>query len=302
MHSFKLEEVSACDKPAQEFATVKIMKRDDDAAKRFDAHGRGVTHNYLARLYDGEQRANPHRTSEANFAAAWRKLSAAEQDQIREEEAAVEREKQEEEAKRRKEARQMTRSDEIADMAQHGAFVVSKAMVDNGAPGLSEHEHFRVMQEDFQKNRRADETPEQCFTRQYTAPTEEGRIIREAHQMTKRMTAPVRGGAYSQLVAKAEELRKKEPTLTSEAAFTKIYVDPANRTLVQMEKVESVRSTKAWPEVGDHYREEGGIEAFRDPKRATVALRELIAEIRRESPWLTVEDAWARLARMVSAS
>ena len=224
------------------FRKLITIDRDDDDApsllKRFNAHGRGPVHDRLRVLYDDFKRGNPHLTSEANFAAAWNSLSDAERDTVRAEEEMAAREKAREEAAQRRKEANMTRADEIADMGTHGAFAVSKAMVDNGAPGLSEHEHYRVMQQDFQKNRRADETAEQCFTRQYTAPTEEGRIIREAHQMTKRMTAPVGGGAYGQLVARGEELRKANPKLTKEQAFTQAYLDPQNATLVQVQKME----------------------------------------------------------------
>jgi hypothetical protein len=220
-----------------------IMTRDDDDGpsllKRFNAHGRGPVTDRLRALYDDAARGNPHRTSEANFADAWNSLSGAERDAVRAEEEMAAREKALEEAAQRNEGTMKNRADEIADMAKHGAFVVSKAMVDNGAPGLTEHEHYRVMQTDFQKNRLPNETPEQCFTRQFTTNTEEGRVIREAHQMTKPMTAPIGGGAaYNAIVAKGEQLRKADPKLTREQAFTAAYCDPENRRLVEMQKVE----------------------------------------------------------------
>jgi hypothetical protein len=42
---------------------------------------------------------------------------------------------------------------------------------------------------------------------------------------------------YAQLMAKAEELRKADPTLTKEQAFDKAYSNPANRELVQLYKM-----------------------------------------------------------------
>lgn len=52
--------------------------------------------------------------------------------------------------------------------------------------------------------------------------------------------------AYNQLVAKASELRKAEPKLTPEQAFTKVYTDPANQVLaVQHRREESIRKSAA---------------------------------------------------------
>ncbi|WP_407146257.1 hypothetical protein [Bradyrhizobium sp. ORS 86] len=45
--------------------------------------------------------------------------------------------------------------------------------------------------------------------------------------------------AYAQLVAKAEELRKKDPNLTKEQAFAKVYQDPANADLAKRERGEN---------------------------------------------------------------
>jgi hypothetical protein len=276
--------------------TVAIMK------SRGGPTGYGRAHEDYFRLVSDEQRTNPHLTLEANRGAAWGRMTDAQKNQIYQEEADADRTREAESAARRRKEANMTRADEIHDMGTHGALAVSKAMLANGAPGLTEHEHFRVMQQNFQKNRRGNETPEQCFARQFCADTEEGRVIRRAHEMTKRMTAPVGDGAYDQIVALGDELRKADPKLTKEQAFAKVYTDPRHATLVALEKSESrARSTKAWPQVADHYREQAGIEALRDPKPAIAALRAMINEIRRETPYLSVEDAWARLASMVGA-
>lgn len=45
--------------------------------------------------------------------------------------------------------------------------------------------------------------------------------------------------AYNELVAKAEELRKKDPNLTKEQAFSKVYSDPANADLAKRERAEN---------------------------------------------------------------
>jgi hypothetical protein len=46
--------------------------------------------------------------------------------------------------------------------------------------------------------------------------------------------------AYGELLVKAAELRKREPRLTKEQAFAKVYTDPANRETVERERRESV--------------------------------------------------------------
>jgi hypothetical protein len=51
--------------------------------------------------------------------------------------------------------------------------------------------------------------------------------------------------AYDELMAKAEELRKKETGLTQAQAFTKVYADPANAELVKRERMESAPAAAA---------------------------------------------------------
>lgn len=46
------------------------------------------------------------------------------------------------------------------------------------------------------------------------------------------------GSAYSQLMAKADEVRKADRTLTKEQAFSKVYTDPENTDLVKLYKTE----------------------------------------------------------------
>jgi hypothetical protein len=47
--------------------------------------------------------------------------------------------------------------------------------------------------------------------------------------------------AYDQFVAKAADLRKVEPKLSPEQAFTKVFTDPANRELADQHKREEMR-------------------------------------------------------------
>lgn len=53
------------------------------------------------------------------------------------------------------------------------------------------------------------------------------------------------GDAMQQLLAKRDELRKLDPSLTQEKAFAKVYADPANRDLVAQEKRERMNKMAA---------------------------------------------------------
>jgi hypothetical protein len=54
--------------------------------------------------------------------------------------------------------------------------------------------------------------------------------------------APGAGSAFDTITAKGEELRKSDPKLTKEQAFTKAYEDPNNKDLVVQYKRESMRT------------------------------------------------------------
>jgi crotonobetainyl-CoA:carnitine CoA-transferase CaiB-like acyl-CoA transferase len=190
IRAFKLNEISAVDRPAQFHATMAILKRDDAASKSFNAHGKGPAHDHLWALYDNAKRGSPELTSTANFAAAWNQLSDAERDEIRDEEAvvaaALQAEKDRLVAELSKREKRMTRTEIVADLAKRGVRAIAKAAVDSGeAPELTEHEFTRLIKAEAQQGRRAGETPEQAFVRFFSDP--DNREIRVAHQMTKRL-------------------------------------------------------------------------------------------------------------------
>ena len=51
--------------------------------------------------------------------------------------------------------------------------------------------------------------------------------------------------AYDELVQKAEQLRAQNPSLTKEAAFSKVFSDPENSALAQAERAENRPSASA---------------------------------------------------------
>jgi len=235
MRRFVLKEVSAVDSPAQEHARAVIMKRFDDTAKRFDASGKGEMHNRLAVLYDTEMRGHPELTSEANFAAAWRKLTAAEQDRIRAEEAAAADEQEREEAVRRRETQKMDTP--AAILADYPAPAVAAYIVDAGRTSVfSEHDLTKSINDFAAQDRRPGESAAQSFTRIYCADDDNGRLFRQAMKIVQ--GSPPKHAAYDLLMTKARELRKSEPKLTEAQSFTKVYCAPENAALVALQKSE----------------------------------------------------------------
>jgi hypothetical protein len=128
---------------------------------------------------------------------------------------------------------------------------IAKSIISRGPdaqPGVTS----RVLFEEMQK--RADAmfpdslTREQRFAR-YAENTEEGRLLCKA----QRRAAPEpldededeqddecdpTTSAYRKLLAKAEDLRLRSPGLTQAAAFSKVYADPTNRSLVNASRSE----------------------------------------------------------------
>jgi hypothetical protein len=144
--------------------------------------------------------------------------------------------------KRQKEQTPVTynRSEELTSIIkQFGPVALAKHLVENGPCGLSEHE-FTAMVDAYAK---ANGT---TFVKLYTAQDSDGLAIRRATQILKGFgtAGPVReavagGSAYEALMAKADELRKREPQLSREQSFLKAFQDPVNRELAARERSEN---------------------------------------------------------------
>jgi hypothetical protein len=123
---------------------------------------------------------------------------------------------------------------------------------------ISEHEFSRCVME-HARERFPNESPHSAFAKVYQERSAEGEAIRAARQAIKarqwrREHAVAKGVpvvdynntravttddwhvAYNQLVELRDELRRKVPFLTTEAAFAQVYSDPANRELVDAER------------------------------------------------------------------
>jgi hypothetical protein len=136
-----------------------------------------------------------------------------------------------------------TRAQDLQRLAKDfGPVKLAKHLIENGPFGLSEHE-FTAMVESYAK---ANGT---TFVKLFEAPDSDGLAIRKATQLLKRHpvaeAAPraaagtVFGSAYDELVAKAEALRKREPSLTREQAFCRVFEAPENVAIVKRERAES---------------------------------------------------------------
>jgi hypothetical protein len=139
---------------------------------------------------------------------------------------------------------------ELADVAKRdgGVQAICKHVL-SGSSNLSEFELTECLTAAAQKAYPG-LRPDQAFAKAYTAPA--GELMRRAVQATKEaqfvskvaVGRPLSGGgatltAYDELMAKADELRKRDPSLRQDQAFTKVYTDPANREIAGRERREN---------------------------------------------------------------
>jgi hypothetical protein len=125
---------------------------------------------------------------------------------------------------------------------RYGAVAVAKHVVDRGASSISEHDFVKVVAENVE--RRAGESREQAFVRVFSADDAGGLLMRKAVAIIKNMPRMRRddgGGtkAIDELTTKAAELRRRDPSLSKEQSFTKVYEDPENADLARRERLES---------------------------------------------------------------
>ena len=137
-----------------------------------------------------------------------------------------------------------------------GIVRVAKAIVDRGhSSAISEEEFTKAVTDFAVRDARAGESRPQAFSRIFCADDETGIALRKACQIIKNapmmvLVEPTQvggdavrsaassgtGDAYEALMAKAAELRQREPGLTEAQAFAKAFSDPNNRGLVAAER------------------------------------------------------------------
>lgn len=138
----------------------------------------------------------------------------------------------------------------------YGIVAVAKSIVDRGhATAFTEEEFTKAVGDYAQRDRRANETREQAFSRVFTGDDDVGMVLRKACQIVKNSTlmpiTPVSVGgdaatdvddpedALAQLQALAERLRASSPALSKAQAFAKVFQDPANAALAARERSEN---------------------------------------------------------------
>jgi hypothetical protein len=163
-------------------------------------------------------------------------------------------------AHKRSEETPMTRAEHLDQIAKDfGVTRIAKFIIDQSDPFLSEAEFTKLIDDHAQAGRKAGETREQCFTRAYTARTEDGATLRRAHQLVRdatlrkaaglpfevtlqpRLSSGLEAltdasGPLAQLQALGRELHRQSPWMSPEQAFSRIYTDPANAALVRRER------------------------------------------------------------------
>jgi hypothetical protein len=224
---FALTEISGVDRPAQRLARVAIMKRDDSDG--FNAHGSGPMHDKLFALFDNEVRGFPNRSREENFASVWRQLSLSDRNQIRDEESGAYQEWQAEEARLRAAAHRGV------DMSKVDTGALAMIALEGAAEALRKRERHL--------------SKEQAFACVYTDPA--NRIAQKAERESARAQiagespTPRREMVAAESIAKrdhalgelrglADDLRKRDPGLSPEQAFARVY--RAHPTLAARER------------------------------------------------------------------
>ena len=106
---------------------------------------------------------------------------------------------------------------------------------------------FTKMVEKYAKTVHPTLTKEQAFCKVFLDDSDEGRAIRRAWQISKgqgiaagALDEPSEDdddeSALAELNELAAEERRRNPKLTKQAAFTKVYTDPANASIAQRER------------------------------------------------------------------
>jgi hypothetical protein len=146
----------------------------------------------------------------------------------------------------KREVTPMNREQELASIAKQdgGIQAICEHVIKRaGSSNITQDELVKLFSETVP--RRSSESAAQAFSRAYSANDDEGLLMRKAVQALKNFPRAERGpavagaapgAAYAALVAKSEELRKFDPTLTKEQAFAKAFSAPENRALAAAER------------------------------------------------------------------
>ena len=146
-----------------------------------------------------------------------------------------------------KETPMASRTETLSAIAkQYGIEAVAKHVVENGPSGLSEHDLTAMFVANVE--RRQGKSPAQAFSRAFSASDDRALMMRKAIAVCKGFGLPphepietvaTTGTAYDQLMIKASEARRADPSLSQAQAFKKVYEDPSNIEIAKRERLEN---------------------------------------------------------------
>jgi hypothetical protein len=118
-----------------------------------------------------------------------------------------------------------------------GAVAMAKILnADNDAHGISTGEYTEIVTLDAQRIYPNDR-PNAAFSKLFSDPGPDGVELRKGYNVVKAAAMNEANDdtesdkAYDELMVKAAELRKTQPTLTEAQAFSKVFTNPANAGL-----------------------------------------------------------------------
>ncbi len=218
-------EVSSVTRAANPGAQILLMKRDDGSAAPKATETPSQVSSHVGHLADLIVEAGGGRVSRAE-AISFLLSTPAGQAIIR----TTKRETPEKE--------QQPMEQVHAIVKNFGLVGVAKAMVDQQRDfGISESEFTELVLDHAKLNKRDGESAAGAFSRIFTAGTEDGALLRKAHQLTKNAalqatqvgaedaldTNTDASAAYQQLVDMAEKLRASAPFLSVSQAFERSF-------------------------------------------------------------------------------
>jgi hypothetical protein len=122
-----------------------------------------------------------------------------------------------------------------------GMLSICKHIVGGGEAKLTEA-NFTKLATEAAKRDYPNDRPDTAFSKYFQA----NEVVRRAHQVvvkgyvsTAQQAGGDTGGAYAELVAKADALRKQDSSLSEAQAFARVYQNSDNRELAKRERSEN---------------------------------------------------------------
>jgi hypothetical protein len=268
-------------------AFQKVMRTAETEIDSFGASGSGPMHEMLRAAYDSFLRGHPNLEPEQCFALAWRGLSLSDQAQLRSEESGEYQERLAEEARLRQ---SVTRANgrEIENTMKHEQVsillkAVRGVLADEDLTKAEREDVLRETFDDYAYRTSRDGLADILSLR--AMPTSEPIVMKAQTRQDL---------AIELLKIKAAELRKARPNLSESQAFSRVYTDPSNAEIAQIERQAS--SAQFAEQAASSYTGESMEKRTLVAKRdaAYAALQVKGEELRRADPLLTREGAIAK--------